>query len=310
MTTPLICCKDDSLFCASLDGFVVKLKFPSVLKSLGNVHLRQKAEGEAKDQTAADKYLVTEWKHKVEYPVFSTPLIVSLDERMMVAIVINVKGSLFIFDYINDGKLLWTHSVKANVFSSPVLLSNNEPGPTAEKCIVFGAQDKYMHCIAMSKADRKTDCETSSQKCELGSLLNGDKIKVYEKWKIMHSSHVYSTPFTFHSDVRCFCQQCQKGLSNQNKTEMHVKNELLSKHTKKGNLKTNTPQRLFVASLSTDGEFNIVCAKSGTVLKKHKLGNNMFSSPVIINNKVIVGNRDNFLTCFKFQSDNEEGCDL
>jgi len=225
------------------------------------------------------------WGQNVEFPVFSTPIINSIHGSLVVVVVINVKGDVVIFDYVNDGTVLWKHSVNANVFCSPILLPY-EVERSSDRIIVFGAQDKHLHSIIISSVG---EIETSGSKTKYiemekrHSSFESTLFNCYEQWKVKHSKDIYATPYAFYGDVECTCQPCQRpNFTNPNKAMDAMK------------------KSLFVASVSTDGLLNIICVNSGLVMKQHSLGNNIYSSPVIVKNHIVIGNRDNFLTCFKF----------
>ena len=97
--TPLLHPPDYSLLSVALDGSVVKLDISS------------NYDTQCREVSYPIKCPAMIWKQNVKDPVFSTPILTSLDANMVLAIVINVKGRVFIFDYTNQGHVLWTHSV-------------------------------------------------------------------------------------------------------------------------------------------------------------------------------------------------------
>ena len=223
----------------------------------------------------------------MKFPVFSTPVVVCVSE-LVVVVVINVKGKVVIFDYGNNGTVLWEHSVNANVFSSPILLPNVH-GMSSNRVIVFGAEDKHLHSISISPGkDIKTIVhKTKHSKLEGKSRgMQRTLINCIELWKVKHSERIYATPYAFVGDINCSCQTCRP-----------------CPKTDSSNLKTvnNVKKPLLIGSVSTDGVLNIICVNSGLVISQYKLGNNIFSSPIIVQNHVVIGNRDNFLTCFKLE---------
>lgn len=54
----------------------------------------------------------------------------------------------------------------------------------------------------------------------------------------------------------------------------------------------------FVACASTDGTVSVLCSKTGVVLGSIRLPGEVFSSPVIVGDHLIVGCRDDFVYCY------------
>jgi len=286
------------LLSAALDGSIIKLEVPSVHEVNTSEHDHSYIH---------DCSLITPkevprkmWDKNVKFPVFSTPIIASLNENIIVAIVINVKGDVFIFDYMNAGQLLWQQTVNANVFSSAILLPAIENQVPSFR-IAFGAQDKSLHSLVISSVEPKG----KFSKTDDGHILkNNNQLHCDWEWKVLHSENIYATPYAFYGDAKCTCHVCQTFRPNQDNETHHleIKSTVTNTQEKRDIIENSMIDRsLYIASISTDGLLNIICAKSGIILTQHKLGNNIFSSPVIVNDRIVIGNRDNFLTCFRFE---------
>ena len=306
LATPLVYPNDNSVFVVTLDGKVVKLLLPwKVGEDSEKYNWDVKAYKHPSNITEPSKI----WEQTAEFPVFSTPIIFSVQENLVVAAVINVKGNVLIYDYSNSGQLLLTYSVNANVFCSPLLVQDvDQFGTPSSKSIVFGAQDKYLYKITPSSIEI-LDKSLSEEKSKR-PIMTEINLNCVENWKVLHPDHVYATPCLLSANLKCSCKIC---LQHDNMTSKEaLQSNCLLQEVDSSNAKSTSDHimectmrsdmRTFIASVSTDGTIHILCAKSGTLLKQHKLGNNIFSSPIIIDNKIVVGNRDNFLSCYQLKS--------
>ena len=283
--TPLIYPTDNSIFVVTLDGKVVKLLLPWFV---GEDSEKYNWDAESckhpSDITKPSKI----WEQTAEFPVFSTPIIFSVQENLVVAAVINVKGNVLIYDYSNSGQLLLTYSVNAKVFCSPLLVQDMDQfGIPSSNSIVFGGQDRHLYKITLSSVEIPDKFLSEGE--SKSEIITEGNLNCVEKWKVLHPDHVYATPCLLSANLKCSCKIC---LQHDNMASKEVLQESASSNAKS----------TFIASVSTDGTFHILCAKGGTLLKQHKLGNNIFSSPIIIDNKIVVGNRDNFLSCYQLKS--------
>lgn len=293
--TPLLHPPDYSLLSVALDGSVVKLDISS------------NYDTQCREVSYPIKCPAMIWKQNVKDPVFSTPILTSLDANMVLAIVINVKGRVFIFDYTNQGHVLWTHSVGANIFSSPILLPSND---STHRNIVFGGHNKYLYKLAITNEKHRpldSDTMTQVERIEKSNIDEHD-LECNFQWQVLLDETIFSTPTAFLGDSQCKCSIC----SNNTKCNLinSTSNEKPKSKCDNSSLRTpcKWPTSLFIASVTTDGLLNILCAKSGERLKSYKIGHNIFSSPIIVSDHIVIGNRDNLLTCFQFNK-NLNGCD-
>ena len=297
--TPIFYSNDNSLLTATLDGSIIKLIVPSLHDVKTSEH--EHTFVDVCSPIPSEEHPKEVWDKNVKFPVFSTPIIASLNHNLTIALVINVKGDIFIFDYMNAGQLLWQQTVNANVFSSPILLPSIENQVPSYR-IVFGTHEKCLYNLAISTVEPKTQFSKTSD----GNILNkNNQLNCNFEWKAPHSEKIYATPYAFYGDTSCTCHICQHYQSFQQTDIYHLEmtTTITNTHEKRGIIENSmTDKSLYIASISTDGFLNIICAKSGIILAQHKLGNNIFSSPVIVNNRLVIGNRDNFLTCFGFDT--------
>ena len=284
---------DYSLLSVALDGSVVKLDLSSNYDSRGSEQLSD-----------TRKYPSMIWKQNVKDPVFSTPIITSLNSAMVIAIVINVKGCVVIFNYDNQGQVLWTHNVKANIFSSPILLPSNEDGPN-QKAIIFGGHNKILYKLALSTGEHMTHNSNAVPQVQQieNSNIDGHVLQCNFQWQVMLEDTIFSTPTAFVGGSQCNCSIC---INNHDVNVINPSYETAKAKYDDGIIRiaSECQNPLFIASVTTDGLLNIICAKSGERLKSYKVGHNIFSSPVIVNDYIVIGNRDNLLTCFQLKKKN------
>ena len=232
------------------------------------------------------------WKQNAKDPIFSTPILNAINSTCIIAFVINVKGRVFVYDYLNEGNILWTHDAKANVFSSPILLPYEDKHRSMN--IVFGAQNKTLYKLSITDQDQneKLGTTTCSVDCDL-------------QWEISLEEAISSTPTAFWSYTQCSCSPCNNhhinkfdsnSLKRNNTSKLEISSEKKLQDNSEG-----SHSSLFLASVTKDGMLNITCGKSGAKLESMCVGQNIFSSPVIVNDKIVIGNRDNYLTCIQLK---------
>ena len=237
------------------------------------------------------QYPTIVWKQNARDPIFSTPILNAINSTCTIAFVINVKGRIFVYDYLHEGNILWTHDARANVFSSPILLPYEEK----HRCtnIVFGAQNKTLYKISIidQNQNEKLDSTTCSVNCDL-------------QWEIMLDEAISSTPTAFWSYTQCSCCPCNNHHINKFDSNSLKRNNTLeiSSDEKLQDSSEGSHSSLFLASVTKDGMLNITCGRSGAKLESFQLGHNIFSSPVIVNDNIVIGNRDNYLTCFQLKT--------
>ena len=119
---------------------------------------------------------------------------------------------------------------------------------------------------------------------------------------------ISSTPTAFVSASNCICPSCNNQFNTKSKDSIQIDENIassISSATMLSELASDSQKlrnSLFIASVTRDGLMNITCAKSGAMLKRFKLGHNIFSSPVIVNEYIVIGNRENLLTCFQLKN--------
>ncbi|XP_071786439.1 beta-alanine-activating enzyme-like [Asterias amurensis] len=249
---------------------------------------------------AIDKHTGLErWTFSCGKPIFSSPS-VSRDSVVFGS----VNGILYCVDH--DGKQLWSFSTNAPIFSSPCVSPSTTDDPLSptlhvphksilhsaqDACIVFGSHDHYVYCVCLTT----------------GKL----------QWWHRMPSTVYASPFIFRnhrlSNRRMSMNHhtCSKE-SAQSDCTVHPCLEYLEtkKAANSGELSKKIPPhlptasngcmaRLFVAVCSTEGSVMIFDLRSGEVIASCQLPGEVFSSPVVVGDYLVVGCRDDYVYCLE-----------
>ncbi|XP_064636646.1 beta-alanine-activating enzyme-like [Lineus longissimus] len=216
------------------------------------------------------------WTYNTKKPVFSSPC-ATLDGIIAGC----VDGCLY---YVNHaGSLIWKYETGGPVFSSPCLTTTNQ-------MIIFGSHDSCVYCL-----DQSGQC----------------------KWKFMADSSVFATPFTFSLTAKDKLKTRFEG------TEERVCDVTASK-TCDDHLRTNdSPSKetqqirnkschcsggkscekcvTIVCFFSTRGTMYILDVMSGEMMYQRHLPGEVFSSPVCIEDIIVVGCRDDYVYTFQIQ---------
>ncbi|CAN2388622.1 Acyl-CoA synthetase family member 4 [Pristimantis euphronides] len=202
------------------------------------------------------------WKAHCEGgAVFSSPCLSSHPHHLYVA---TLGGRVLAFNPVT-GKTIWRIDVGKPVFSSPLCNQDH---------IFVGCVDANFYCFShMGEKlwQLTTDGPIFSSPC-ISTLSDHITFGSHDGfiycctaeaellWKFETGSRVYATPFTF------------------------------------PNPHTGSTELLAVAS--TDGNLQILEAHSGLLMRQYALGGEIFSSPVVYDNRLVVGCRNNFVYCF------------
>ncbi|CAC5424855.1 AASDH [Mytilus coruscus] len=227
------------------------------------------------------------WKHNCTKPVFSSPMLTK--SGICVGCV-----DRQIYHIHFQGQMTWQFTVEDLVFSSPTFVDN---------VILFGSDDCHLYCLSME-----------------GCLI----------WTVKVESAVYSSPFTFtlnyfqqdHDIIKTKPKDFQNNMyflsncsppnfsqpedilcknSSCNLFEAEQSNKLKTDTIKNGTIQRNRKEQRFVTSASTDGYLYIVDFYSGEIISKHFLSGQIFSSPVVYDNCLVFGCRNDFVYCFSIK---------
>ncbi|XP_078602686.1 beta-alanine-activating enzyme-like [Branchiostoma floridae x Branchiostoma japonicum] len=208
------------------------------------------------------------WHTALPKPIFSSPRI--MPRRICVGC---VDGELYCVDH--HGNVTWSFTTAGPIFSSPCLSSSSLSSDLLERpplldVIVVGSHDHHVYCLS-----------------EQGQL----------RWKFETDSAVYATPFVFNLRAGSGAVLDFNVLDRMSHSERLVG----SASTTKARTNTDTANsdrsqgHLCVAVASTKGTLYILTLDSGSCLSSLRLPGEVFSSPVVWNNLLVVGCRDDFV---------------
>ncbi len=110
-------------------------------------------------------------------------------------------------------------------------------------------------------------------------------------WKYTMNSAVYATPFIFST------RTCEKCRSKTAKLQQHAD----SITTDNPNSDAQNSQEHYVVCCGTQGQIEILDLLSGRSVCSYTVPGEVFSSPVVCGNKLIIGCRDDNVYCFQLQ---------
>ncbi|XP_038055131.1 beta-alanine-activating enzyme-like [Patiria miniata] len=262
------------------------------------------------------------WSFNCSKPVFSSPM-ASLDSVVFGC----VDGNFYCISH--SGLQLWRFTADAPIFSSPCLptvaqspgtLNPTKHPSTVDSCVVFGSHDHHVYCLSL----------------QTGQLC----------WKHKMPAAVYTSPFIFRSDRLCqiaphdHCISCDALQTDGNlaspKTEITFEviikpsSNLPNLPHNSGKLIPNSPKLphnsqyhcisnrcnskihhscrgdAFVIVCSTQGSVVILDLGSGEVVTSCQLPGEVFSSPVVFRNCVVIGCRDDFVYCLEIATESQQ----
>ncbi|VDH90281.1 acyl-CoA synthetase [Mytilus galloprovincialis] len=227
------------------------------------------------------------WQFNCRKPIFSSPM---LTKHGICVGCVDKK----IYHINFQGQETWTYTVKDLVFSSPTVVDD---------VILIGSNDCHLYCLSME-----------------GYLI----------WKVKVESAVYSSAFTFtlnyfqqdHDITKTKTKDVQNNMyflsncrpqknskpedisfekSSCNLFEAEQSNKLKTDTIKINTIQKNGIIKKFVTFASTAGNLYIVDFCSGEIILKHFLSGQIFSSPVVYDNCLVVGCRNDFVYCLSIK---------
>lgn len=194
------------------------------------------------------------WKSKCGGTVFSSPCLNPIPHHLYFATL----GGLLLAVNPATGNIIWKHSCGKPLFSSPRCCS---------QYICIGCVDGNLLCFThfgeqvwqfcTSGPIFSSPCTSSSeQKIFFGShdcFVYCCNMKGHLQWKFETTSRVYATPFAFHN--------------------------------------CNGSNEMLLAAASTDGKLWILESQSGQLQSVYELPGEVFSSPVVLESMLIIGDR-------------------
>ncbi|XP_076071400.1 beta-alanine-activating enzyme-like isoform X2 [Mytilus galloprovincialis] len=226
------------------------------------------------------------WQFNCRKPIFSSPMLTK--HGICVGC---VEKKIYHINF--QGQETWKYTVEDLVFSSPTVVDD---------VILIGSNDRHLYCLSMD-----------------GYLI----------WKVKVESAVYSSAFTFtlnyfqqdHDIIKTktkdvqnnmyFLSNCPKKNSKPedisfeksscNLFEGEQSNKLKTDTLKINTIQKNGKVKKFVTFASTAGNLYIVDFCSGEIILKHFLSGQIFSSPVVYDNCLVVGCRNDFVYCLSIK---------
>lgn len=207
------------------------------------------------------------WSQQCPKPVFASLLLIPSG-----VVCACVDGFLYCFDF--QGKELWKFEARTSVFCSPSYIAM-ECDSNSNGYIVFGSHDKCVYCLS----------------------LNGDL-----HWSFNADGQVYSSPFVAELNSNHFTT-CQAKCFATCHAICHGKCCAMC-HTTCCNKCDLSYTQMAVFVFSTFGTLYILELYSGVLLGSYSLPGEVFSSPVVIDKRVLVGCRNDYMYSLEMSNTN------
>ena len=213
------------------------------------------------------------WQRNLFKPIFSSPCL--CDGFIAFGC---VDGFLYAMDF--NGNDLWKFQTNAPIFSSPVYLNCMKH----KSLIIFGSNDHRLYCLD-----------------ENGVLL----------WKFQTISPIYASvcilrdsPYTSHHafNKKYVAENTERLCKKKMKSDDIVINDKEDVNTSKVNNTVPGIEESYLVVASTNGDLFILSANQGNCLAEYHLPGEVFSSPVTMNDKIIIGCRDDNVYCLHVDS--------
>ncbi|XP_077984637.1 beta-alanine-activating enzyme-like [Glandiceps talaboti] len=206
------------------------------------------------------------WHFDSYKPIFSSPAVTQHG-----CIFGCVDGRVHYLDH--HGNQLWSFTTQGPVFSSPCTFpsAGSHDVLLANECAVFGSHDSHVYCL---------------------SIKTGEV-----QWQFKTPSEVYATPFIFRSP---FLNQNLRCKSPQQETSQGSPARMLKSSSF---VEDDSSPDLYVVVGCTVGTIFILHLYTGQLVSQYTLPGEVFSSPVVHGNRIIVGCRDDNVYCFEMASE-------
>lgn len=211
------------------------------------------------------------WSQKIgSKSIYANPI--EIDDGN--ALVCCLDGTVVLLNSVS-AKVLWHFQAEAPIFSTPTVLRNNH-----QLCIVVLAVNGTIYG------------------------LDGDGVPL---WNHHIDGNIFSYAENFPFAMENNCTKIVFGSQNRNLYchQINANNECTEiwKITTSASIRSNPifvkrDYGLFVVIFSSDGIVTIVNSQDGKLNSQCKINGEIFSSPVIYNENLFVGSRNNFLYCF------------
>ena len=221
---------------------------------------------------------------------FSSPCISNEPHLVLIA---TLTGRLYAVD-ADEHAILWSQRCPKPVFASPLLTRTG---------IVCACVNGFVYCFDFqgnklwqfeTRASvfcsptlyHSTECDSGYSNCiVLGShdkclyclSLNGELL-----WSFSSDGPIYSSPFVAKVKANSFCHTTCNAMCNSSRDAQTV-----------------------VFALSSVGTLYVLDLYSGVLLACYSLPGEVFSSPVVVDNLILIGCRDDYLYSLKYRRETE-----
>uniref|UniRef100_A0A6P8HHV0 Beta-alanine-activating enzyme-like isoform X1 n=1 Tax=Actinia tenebrosa TaxID=6105 RepID=A0A6P8HHV0_ACTTE len=212
------------------------------------------------------------WSKQCPQPIFSSPLATS-----QAVVYACVNGIVYCCDL--DRKPLWEFKTGDPVFSSPTMFWSSVANES-KGYVLFGSHDGFVYCLSDS-----------------GEM----------RWKFKTDSQVYSTPFVAPvvrelkkpSEVTDKIMNCsshlQMDIPDIKMSSEHARNTSGSTIEGRGVMSSRNDPVVVVCSIQ--GTIYCLSLDEGHLVSSWSFPGQVFSSPILVGNDILVGCRDDFLYC-------------
>ncbi|KAK3100209.1 hypothetical protein FSP39_016338 [Pinctada imbricata] len=258
------------------------------------------------------------WQYSTEKPVFSSPVYTPVGPCVGC-----VDGHIYQLNH--TGKLVWKFSTSGPIFSSPTMfwLHNDSNGVNRESGQM--SVDHYVMLPGNTDNSKQVLVEDTKYRthssCDYRILIGSHDHHVYclshdgsLLWKLKLNSFVYSTPFGFtstfmkgeehkplnKSSINSKC--CQEDNVVDQAQDLSVIHKAGEEECHKISLCSDCSRVCDTCVLtSSTGSLHLVNTASGDLECCYTLPGEVFSSPVVYGDRIVVGCRDNFIYCLQYE---------
>ncbi|CAC5412072.1 AASDH [Mytilus coruscus] len=195
-----------------------------------------------------------------------------------------------------NGDIWWKYQTGGEIKSSTVV----DP---VTSLVILGSHDQCLHAVKKKvwctmighSSIFASPCVSSQPHLIVCATLGGIVVALHGTWKFKAEDLVFSSPTVVDNVILIESNDCHFLF------EAEQSNELKTDTIKNGTKQKNGKVKKFVTFASTDGYLYIVDFCSGEIVLKHFLSGQIFSSPVVYDNCLVVGCRNDFVYCLSIE---------
>ena len=245
----------------------------------------------------------TIWQTSLMKPIFSSPCLCR-----GIIVVGCVDCYLYAIDF--NGEIVWKFGTIGPIFSSPVYLKWELP--YKEELIIFGSNDHSIHCVNTDGKPIWQYKATSTIYASVGVLKykSCSKVDIYSN--ISDKKHRLEMNQVSDSNEKSKCNLCVNKVSDderktktkletnhshcnmktKHKLDMNQVSDNKEKRRKSNSIGKEHSSGAFIVATSTNGKMYILDAEQGSLACSYTFPGEIYSSPVVVNDAIIVGCRD------------------